>query len=259
MNKRIIVFALLMLLMLVMVSLAQAQDCGCVPEEYAVANVNVDFACDKLTVSWSHPVGLGSIVVFGTIDDVLDFQLIGGSSGTYTWDFNPPASPDDVFAIVILILGETEDGGELLAAAALEINCGDTQEEDDGLPECGDGRVTYTLCQPLAVFPMNTEDGIGWSIYMVSRGSDEGQFMLYIPAATFDSLPDEVPANCTIAHSESGEVVVYLLTSGQYQINIGPDEEGKVFAYIFDDLNSAPVRIDTMVSGMLPEILPACG
>jgi hypothetical protein len=113
-------------------------------------------------------------------------------------------------------------------------------------------------CDRLAVYPLVSDTGVGLTIYTLSRGSNDGHFALYLPEEQFESLPETVAANCTIAHSEDETVVVYLLTSGQIQINVGPDDEGKVFVYIFDDLLSAPTRTDTYMAGQRPQILPSC-
>lgn len=256
MNKRLVVAIIMGLLLLLAVPLVQAGDCGC-PEVPPVKSVDIEFACDKLTVTWSHSEGTesGIIIVNGDTFDLIVLEFFEGSSGSYTITFDPPLAKTTNLFIDIGIFADEE----LIAESMLMVNCSDVPTNlDDSLPDCTDGRLTYTLCQPLVVYPVISDDGVGMTIYLVSRGSDVGQFMLYIPAETFEALPDQVPANCTIDSSEDGRVVVYRLTSGEYQVSVGPDEEGKVFAYIFTDLTSAPVRIDSVISGLKPEILPAC-
>lgn len=258
MNKRLVVAIIMGLLLLLAVPLVQAGDCGC-PEVPPVKSVDIEFACDKLTVTWSHSEGTesGIILINGDTYDFIVLEYFSEPSATYTYTFSPPLSKTTP---IIVDIGIFDELGELIAETVIIVNCGDqpTEGVDDGIPDCTDGRLTYTLCQPLVIYPVESDDGVGMTIYLVSRGSDVGQFMLYIPAETFEALPDEIPANCTIDSSEDGRVVVYRLTSGEYQVSVGPDEEGKVFAYIFTDLTSAPVRIDTVIPGLKPEILPSC-
>ena len=230
---------------------------GSIPIPFSLDSVNVELNCDELSMSWSHHEGFATFIIYGALDGTPGFRIFEGSSGSFSTNLRPRLRPSMPFAIIIAVLDEE---GNPLAGAFLELNCTPTTEDERTEAEsaCGDGRLSYTLCQPLAVYPVVSDDGIGLTIYLVSRGSDIGQFMLYIPAETFNELPDTLAENCTIASSEDGRVVVYLLTSGQIQINVGPDEEGKVFAYIFNDLQSAPVSIDSYISGETPEILPAC-
>lgn len=248
MNKRLLLVLLTGLFLLLAVPLVQAGGCGC-PNQDEIDNVLSYFDCETLTISWSHSSGIGSailVVDFSTLT-LIEQKTFGGASGSITVNFSPALSQSTVLSVLIIVV----DGADSYVSD-FDIDC---------VPEvtgCSDGRLTQTLCEPLAVYPVESEDGLGISIYKVSRGSDAGEFMLYIPAEVFDSLPDEVAANCTIASSADGEVVVYLLTSGQYQINVGPDEEGKVFAFIFDDWRSAPVQTDSYFSSATPEILPAC-
>ena len=248
MNKRLLVIILTGLFLLLAVPLVQAGGCGC-PHMDEIDEVSSYFDCETLTISWSHSTGIGSailVVDFSTLT-LIEQDVFNGPSGSITVNFSPALSQSTVLSVLIIVI----DGADSYISD-FDIDC---------VPEvsgCTDGRLNQTLCEPLAVYPLESEDGLGINIYKVSRGSDVGEFMLYIPAEVFASLPDEVAENCTIASSDNGEVVVYLLSSGQYQINVGPDEEGKVFAYIFDDWRSAPVRTDSYISGATPEILPAC-
>lgn len=246
MNRRLIVMIFIGFFLLLAVPLVEAA-CGC-PDE--IEDVFSYFDCETLTVSWSHSTGIGSVILIVDFDTltVVRQQVFNSGSASVTINFNPPVSQSTVLSVLIIVI----DGAGNPYITDFDIDC---------VPEptgCEDERLNSNLCEPLAVYPIESETGVDIAIYKVSRGSDVGEFMLYLPAELFASLPDEVAENCTIASSDNGEVVVYRLSSGQYQINIGPDEEGKVFAYIFNDWLSAPVRVDSYISGETPAILPVC-
>jgi hypothetical protein len=249
MNKRLLIMIFTGFFLLLAVPLVEA-GCGCSnPDE--IDTVNAYFDCETLTISWSHSSGIGSailIVDYSTLT-LIKQKVVNSASGSVEINFSPALSQSTVLSVLIIVV----DGPDFYISE-FDIDC--VQEVE--VTGCTDGRLNQTLCEPLAVYPVESEDGLGITVYKVSRGSDVGEFALYIPAEVFSSLPDEVAENCTLASSEDGEVVVYLLSSGQYQINVGPDEEGKVFVYIFDDWRSAPVQTDSYISGATPEILPAC-
>ena len=267
MNKSLLILLVTLFSLLFTVSLAQAQTA-------AVDSVDIQFDCTDLTVTWSHSSGTESGVIF--IDAVtLDFILLetfDEPSASYTLHFDPPRS---LGAPIFVDVGIFDELGELIAETILTVTCTlDPEPTPESTPEpepeppveptsipfpCSvDGRLTFALCQPLVVYPVASESGNGWSIYLVRRGAEDGEFMLHVSPETLAALPDDVAENCTIASSPNGEVVVYLLTSGQYLISTGPDEEGKVFTYLFNRVGSPPVSISTSMTGMPPALLPSC-
>lgn len=249
MNKRLLILVMTGLLLLLAVPLLQA-GCGCPGE---IDNVNIRFSCKELNISWSHGSGIASVILVVDFEalEIIEQRVFSSRSGSVSVDFDPPFSKSKTLSVLIIVT----DGSNVYQHDE-DIDCtnGSTPTWN-----CADGRLTFTLCQPLVIYPVVSEDGIGLTMYLVARDSEgAGEFMLYIPAETFDDLPDQVAENCTIDSSENGQVVAYLLNSGQYQVNVGPDEEGKVFAYIFNDLASPPVKIDTYIGGQPPDILSSC-
>lgn len=263
MNKRLLIFAVTGLLLLLAVPLTLAgSDCGCSGED-EVDSVQITFRCDNLNIRWSHGSGDGSIVLVGSFSELLDIQIYDSPSGSFSMNFDPPLDPETTLVIIIGIFEGTIDEseeiptvGEPVAFSFLQVNCG--EDDDQKIRGCLDGRLTFDMCQPLVVYPLVSDDGVGWNVYLVGEEDGVGHFMFYVPAETFDALPDEVAENCTVDHSDDGQVVMYLLSSGEFQINVGPDHEGKHFVYIFNDLLSPPVKVETFISGLPPEILPMC-
>lgn len=76
-----------------------------------------------------------------------------------------------------------------------------------------------------------------------------GQPLLYVSNETLLALPDFPAENLLIATSADGLVNVYKLTTGEYQVNIGPLDEGKVYTYIFDGIPPTHVSTSTWIAG----------
>jgi hypothetical protein len=94
----------------------------------------------------------------------------------------------------------------------------------------------------------NTEDGM---LISATTNLGEGAFLSISAAelAEFDPTPDE---NFLVASSGDGFVSFYILTTGEYQINIGPDASGKVYVVIFTGLPPTDVyRHDFNVNDIL--------
>ena len=251
MSRRLLILLVTLALLLFAAPLAQAQ-----PPTPPVQSVDVQFYCGSgsLPVSWSHPTGIGSAIL---IVDFANLQIVHQEtfttpSASVTVALDPLLDRATVLSFLIIVVD-----GNAAYVSTFDLACSDAPAPVS-FPCAADGRLTYALCQPLVVYPLASDVGTGWTVYLFRRGAEDGEFVFDIPAQTFAALPDEVPQNCTIASSPSGEVVAYLLSSGQYLISTGPDEEGKVFSYLFDNVNAAPVNIETSVTGMPPELLPSC-
>lgn len=74
-----------------------------------------------------------------------------------------------------------------------------------------------------------------------------GQPLLYISREQLWALPALPAENLLIATSPDGMVNVYKLTTGEYQVNIGPLEDGKVYTTIFDGIPPTTVTHSTSV------------
>lgn len=94
---------------------------------------------------------------------------------------------------------------------------------------CPDGRLNYNHCDKIAIYPIPEGDAYGLQIYVVDLDG-VGKLALTISAADLAAAVDH------IATSADGKVIAYRLASGEYQVNYGPDAEGKVFVFTFDGL-----------------------
>ncbi|MBZ0285633.1 MAG: hypothetical protein K8L97_33185 [Anaerolineae bacterium] len=99
-------------------------------------------------------------------------------------------------------------------------------------PQCPDGRLNYNHCDKIAIYAVPDGESYGMRIYVVEPDGI-GKLALTVSArdlALLTKQPDH------IGTSADGKVIVYRLTSGEYQVNYGPDTEGKVFEFTFDGL-----------------------
>lgn len=99
-------------------------------------------------------------------------------------------------------------------------------------PQCADGRLNYNHCDKIAIYPIPDGESYGMHIYVVEPDGI-GKLALVISARDLALLPKQ-PSH--IGTSADGKVIVYRLASGEYQVNYGPDAEGKMFAFTFDGL-----------------------
>jgi hypothetical protein len=103
---------------------------------------------------------------------------------------------------------------------------------------CADGRINYMDCEPIAIYPKHREDGYGLEVWIVDT-SPVGRFGFYVSPAQLAALPDKPEQAIRIAESKDGFAALYKLSSGEYQVNAGPDFEGKVFVFRFSGLPPA--------------------
>jgi hypothetical protein len=100
---------------------------------------------------------------------------------------------------------------------------------------CDDGRINYNNCDKVAIYPVADEDSYGLEVWIVDDGNTPS-FGFFVSAARLDRLPDKPTHNIRIAISKDRRTALYKLTTGEYQVNYGPDAEGKVFVYTFSGL-----------------------
>ncbi|MBI5668678.1 MAG: hypothetical protein HZC41_11785 [Chloroflexi bacterium] len=101
-----------------------------------------------------------------------------------------------------------------------------------------DGRI---CANPKAAIYVNSEDGI--AIYRITSAS-RGIPAVFARPAELDALPDFPTQPLTIVTQDEGIFIgLYKLKAAQtetYQVNVGPDVEGKVFTCIWDGVPPQP-------------------
>lgn len=77
-------------------------------------------------------------------------------------------------------------------------------------------------------------------------GSGRGYKAIYVSARELAKLPEFPEENTLI--EQYYEYALYKLTSGEYQVNVGPLEEKKVYVVIFNGCPATEVKESTYIS-----------
>ncbi len=91
-----------------------------------------------------------------------------------------------------------------------------------------------------AIFNVVSPDGATFNIWNPSR--DPYRPALVITPEIVNAVPLNPVANTQIAASADGYYRFFRLTTGELQLNVGPDFEGKVFVTIFSENGAQVVR-----------------
>jgi hypothetical protein len=127
-------------------------------------------------------------------------------------------------------------------------------------PQCPDGRINYNNCDKIAIYPTADEGSFGIQVYVVDHKTVPS-FGLFVSAADLNALPANPDKVITIAQSKDGLVILYKHPNGDYQVNYGPDFEGKVFTFRFNSLPAVqyPEVTTFMIGALMPRLMPEIG
>lgn len=75
--------------------------------------------------------------------------------------------------------------------------------------------------------------------YVLPGDGDNGQFAFMLYADELDALPNSPDTPILLASSTDGFVNLYWMSDNTYQINAGPDGEGKTRVFVFDTFPGA--------------------
>lgn len=128
------------------------------------------------------------------------------------------------------------------------------------LPQCGDGRINYDNCDKIAIFPIKDEGSFGIEVLIVDKKLVP-EFAIFVSAADLKALPANPDNLITVATSKNGLVTLYKHPNGDYQVNYGPDYEGKVFTFRFNGVPALayPEVTTFMLGALLPRFTPEIG
>jgi hypothetical protein len=104
-----------------------------------------------------------------------------------------------------------------------------------------DGRLNVALGDHIALIYNGTnEDGTAeFQIYAVSEASEKGSLLFTVTAGDVAPYLDSPPEQNVLISGQE-RVAVYALTTGEFQFNIGPDDQGREWALVVDTL---PARV----------------
>lgn len=143
---------------------------------------------------------------------------------------------------------EATANGDTVSTDVIEIDCatgtytilgssGGSDETASTLPP-PDNRINWRSGDDYAVvYVRNDAEGNPMlEIYCIDENS-QGNLTLLITESDVSAITTPPESNQLVAESDDCAVSFYVLTTGEYQINIGPDSEGKIVALIFQSLN----------------------
>lgn len=229
------ILALLMLL-------PAAVQAGTVIQNLEILSFSV--TCTSATVSYINngETSFGNDFADVSLENITNKTPLGNTLGspwddTVTFDF-PEQKTGDILEVLVVV-------GPLQATArAIVPACG----EDAELLEksaCADGRINFIACEPVAIYPVQDDDGWAMNVWIVERGDPIGRPGFFVSAEELAGLPANPDAPILVAESEDGFTQLYWLPSNEYQVNAGPDYEGKVFAFCF---KSFPGQLPTLTT-----------
>jgi hypothetical protein len=90
-------------------------------------------------------------------------------------------------------------------------------------------------------------------------GSDS-QNTIAITREELDQLPPLPDENIEVATNDDGSLSLFKLTTGEFQVNVGPDAEGKIFVYVFtwDPVYACQTRYEYRVDDPTPLFVGPC-
>ncbi len=100
-----------------------------------------------------------------------------------------------------------------------------------------DGRINrFEAYAQAAIYTTDYADGTGLHIYGIDDANGMGTLALEVTPAMIAAVPEQPAANTLIAASPDGRVALYRLTTGEFQVNTGPNVEGYMDVVIFSEL-----------------------
>jgi hypothetical protein len=218
----------------------------------ATVSTHVEVHLASQPVEWDMPAAGGAFnLVYidnGAVQSVDGpFALAGSSShvyGAFAESFPTyPAKFD--FRIETLVNGHLvytstlsvtcKHDGETTATISNQSRFGGATEAAAATPSpCTDARINCHLYDDQIVL-YGADSGTGIDVFMVD-GSSEGQYLFTINAADFGSYLTNPPAQDMLI-DHVGNVSVYILTTGEVQVNYGPDANGKTYVIIMSGID----------------------
>jgi hypothetical protein len=101
-----------------------------------------------------------------------------------------------------------------------------------------DGRINrFEPYAQAAIYTAAYGDGTGLHIYGLDDATGVGTLALEVTPAMIAAVPALPAANSLIAATPDGRIALYRLTTGEFQVNTGPNVEGYMDVVIFSELS----------------------
>jgi len=82
-------------------------------------------------------------------------------------------------------------------------------------------------CDVVAIYAISDVEGVHMQVWYVLPEGGNGRFAFMLYANELDALPDHPEEAVLVAASRDNYVRLYWLSDNSFQINAGPDGEGK--------------------------------
>jgi hypothetical protein len=197
----------------------------------------------------------GALVNFGDINNAAIFTLAPWTGATLTnygtiTNYNIfsiyPTTTFINYGTIRVAYGSLFNSGTLINCGTIIGTVTGNPVETTGCPEsepsetAPDDRLNWKHGDSYArLYVVTDEDGnAAVQMYCLDNGNT-GTLALSITQADLQDQPEQPSVNTLVEQSDLCHTQFYILTTGEYQINVGPDSEGKHFVYIFRDLSGA--------------------
>jgi hypothetical protein len=214
-NKFLLAAGLVMALAALMVSPALA---GSAPVTHSVTITSVNCSTGQVTVS---------ITINGSPSTSHTVTITNSSTGTSTTPHTVTHSSGSFTETVSGTLASISGGDTIKVTSA----SGPYSMTATTTAACDDGRLNWYVWSTAVIY---CSDADGITIYQASKEGKIGQ-VFNVTAAELAALPAKPASNTLI--KKVGTVALYKLTSGEYQLNVGPDSEGKTQVLIWRNCN----------------------
>lgn len=94
---------------------------------------------------------------------------------------------------------------------------------------CPGPNPTINCYGPMAVYTVTRDNGTCAIVIFAVDENGNGTRVISQSAQRLSLVPDRPPFNVLLAKNDIHKIYLYKLTSGEYQVNAGPDREAKVF------------------------------
>jgi hypothetical protein len=184
----------------------------------------------------------GDVIIEADGDKVFSsaFLAFNGSTHLSTYTLSEPASNLTVRIEVGFIAGPI--------AYKITISPG----EGSGQPIPPDHRANWMMGDDIAaVYPETDAEG-NPELHVYAIGDEgSGAYQFKVTLADLQPFIDNPPAENTLIKS-SGKAALYALDSGEFQISLGPDDEGKYYDLIFTSL---PVEAFKLIKWTISDVI----
>ncbi len=208
-------------------------------------NGSADFYCDAVVVSYDV-VGVGGALYFQVTDSANDpvgpAENVPSAAGSYTEVLEVDPEQPEGTSLKVRFSFDGVNYSDLFGNGIVTGDCSGEYSKGSGGGRKKPPPPPYELmgwvgarARMFVVADANGPDNPALVIYRVNEAG-VGSFLFYISKQELGELPENPDEPLVIYSSDDSKIVFYKLPTGEYQINVGPDAEGKTHVVGFTDV-----------------------